>query len=61
MSYALFFKVDKPFCADRFTDSFACFVRVYADDVELTDGVLVYKVAMDFGPAEACDFAVVDT
>ena len=58
---ALFFEVDQAFCADSFADSFACFVGVNADDIELTNGVLVNKVAMDFGPAEACDFAVVNT
>jgi hypothetical protein len=57
---ALFFEVDKAFCADSFADSFACFIGVNADDIELTDGVLVYKVTMDLGPAEACDLAVVN-
>ncbi len=58
---ALFFEVDKAFCADCFADSFACFVGINADDIELTDGVLVYEVAVDLGPAEACNFAVVNT
>ncbi len=57
---ALFFEVDKAFCADCFTDSFARFVGVNADDIELTDGVLVYKVTMDLGPTEACNLAVVN-
>ena len=58
---ALFLEVDEAFCADRFADSFACFVGVNADDIELTDGIMVYEVAMDLGPAEACDLAVVNT
>ncbi len=58
---ALFFEVDQAFCADSFADSFACLIRVNADDVKLTDGVLVNKVTVDLGPAEACDFAVVNT
>ena len=57
---ALFFEVDKAFCADSLADSFACFIGVNADDIELADGVLVYKVVMDLGPAEACDFSVVN-
>ena len=58
---ALFFEVDKAFCADCLADSFACFIGVNADDIELSDGVLVNKVAMDLCPAEACDLAVVNT
>ena len=57
---ALFFKVDKAFGADCFADSFACLIRVNADDIELTDGVLVYKVAMDLGPTKACNLAVLN-
>ena len=58
---ALFFEVDKAFSADSFANSFARFVGIDADDIELTDGVLVYKVTVDFGPAEACNLAVVNT
>ena len=57
---ALFFEVDQAFCADRFADSFACFIGVNADDIELTDGALVNKVTVDFGPAEACNLAIVN-
>ena len=57
---ALFFKVDKAFGADCFADSFARFVGINADDIELTDGVLVYKVAVDLGPAEACNLSVMN-
>ena len=57
---ALFFEVDKAFCADCFADSFACFIGVNADDIELADGVLVNEVVMDFGPTEACNLAVVN-
>ncbi len=56
----LFFEVDKAFRADCVADSFACFIGVDADDIELTDGVLVYKVTMDLGPTEACNLAVVN-
>ena len=58
---AFFFEVDKAFRTDSFTNSFSCFVGVNADYVELADGILVYKVAMDLGPTKACDFAVVNT
>jgi len=57
---ALFLEVDEAFCADRFADSFACFVGVNADDIELTEGVLVNKVTVDLGPAKACNLAVVN-
>ena len=57
---ALFFEVDKAFCADCFANSLACFVGVNADDIELTDGVLVNKVTMNLGPAEAGDLAIVN-
>ena len=56
----LFFEVDKAFRTDCFTDSFTCFIGVNADDIELADGVLVNKVAMDLGPAEACNLAIVN-
>ena len=58
---ALFFEIDQAFSADCLADSFACFFGVNAYDVELTDGVLVNKVAMDLGPTEACNLAVVNT
>ncbi len=57
---ALFFEVDEAFLADGFTNSLACFVGVNADDIELTDGVLIYEVAVDLCPAETCDLAVVN-
>ncbi len=57
---ALFFEVDKAFCADSFADSFASLIGVNTDDIELTDGVLVYEVVVDLGPAEACNLAVVN-
>ena len=58
---AFFFEVDEAFCADSFADSLSCFIGINADDIELTDGVLVYKVAVDLGPTEAGDLAVVKT
>lgn len=57
---AFFFEVDKAFCANRFTYPLACFIGVNADDIELTDGILVNKVAMDLGPAESGNSAVVN-
>ncbi len=60
MLNALFFEVDEAFGADSFADSFACFIGVNADHIELTDGILVYKVSVDLGPAEPCDLAVVN-
>ena len=44
---ALFLEVDQTLGADCFADAFARFSGVNADDVQLTDGVLVDEVLMD--------------
>jgi len=57
---ALFVKVDQAFSADCFADTFAGFCGIYADDIELTAGVLVNKIMVDFGPAKSSDLFVMN-
>lgn len=57
---ALFLEVDQTFCTDSLTDSFSGFGWINTDYIELTDGILVHKVAVNLGPTETSNLLVVN-
>ena len=61
MGNAFLLKVEQPFGADRLADAFSGLCGVDADNEELTDGIFVYQILVDLGPAEASDLSVMCT